>query len=245
MRTVLLSLFLVVGLFASKDNNIKIFTENYPPYNMKVNNKLTGISVEVLDAMFKQMKSSQTIDDVTLTNWSRAYGLALKKKNHMVFSTSKTKEREPLFKWVGPIYQTSLDLIALKKKHIVINNDKDLNKYKIGTILNDVANQVLLQKGVLKKNIQQVGGEKAISISFTKLEKNRIDMFAYILISAKYSAKKDGFDFNDYESVYSIGKYYGYFAFNKGTDDKIIAKWQKALDDIKSNGIYDSIMSKY
>ncbi len=242
MKIILPILLSAIVTFAQ---DITINTEEYPPYNMKVNNKLSGISVEVLDAMFNQMKSSQTIDDVRLINWSRAYNLALKKKNYMVFATSRTKERESLFKWVGPIYQTSLGLIALKKKKIIINNDKDLNKYKIGTVLSDVANQILLTKGVDKKNIKQVGGKNAISLSFNKLDKNRIDMFSYVLAGAKYSAKKDGFDFNKYESVYSIGKYYGYFAFNKDTDDKIITKWQQALDDIKSNGIYDKIMKKY
>ena len=242
MKILLIILFGTIVLFSQ---DITINTEEYPPYNMKVNNKLSGMSVEVLDAMFKQMKSSQTISDVKLTNWSRAYNLALKKKNYMVFSTSKTKERESLFKWVGPIYQTSLDLIALKKKNIIINNDSDLHKYTIGAILNDIGSEILVSKGISEKTIQYISGTNAIRLSFTKLEKNRIDLFTYILASAKYNAKKDGFDFNKYESVYSIGQYYGYFAFNKDTDDKVITKWQQALDDIKSNGIYEKIMERY
>jgi ABC-type amino acid transport substrate-binding protein len=34
-------------------------------------------------------------------------------------------------------------------------------------------------------------------------------------------------------------------AFNINTDDDIVQKWQKALDDIKADGTYDRIMKKY
>jgi len=37
----------------------------------------------------------------------------------MVFSTTRTKARENLFKWVGPISTTTVGVIALKSKNIV------------------------------------------------------------------------------------------------------------------------------
>ncbi|WP_426103457.1 hypothetical protein [Massilia sp. TSP1-1-2] len=35
--------------------------------------------------------------------WKRAYTLAATAQNTCVFMTSRTPEREPLFKWIGPI----------------------------------------------------------------------------------------------------------------------------------------------
>ena len=115
-----------------------MFTETYPPYNMKEDGKLTGLSIEVLNAVLKQLNSKQTIEDVLLTNWSRAYSIALKNNNSMVFSTTRTESREPLFKWVGPIVNTKVGAIALKDKKITINSIEDFNKYKIGAVLKDV-----------------------------------------------------------------------------------------------------------
>lgn len=245
MKKIIILVLLTIGLFGKQSNNIKIYTEHYPPHNMKVAGKLTGYSVEVLEAIFKQMKSTQSIKDVKLTNWSRAYSIALKVPNSMVFSTTRTKEREKLFKWVGPISTTKVGVIAPKSKKIVIKNVSDFNKYKIGAVLKDVAEQLLIKANVSKNNIQHLNGENAINLSFTKMEKGRIDMFAYNIDAAFDGAKMEGFDTDKYEVIYELTVGELCYAFNKKTDDKIIKKWQNALDSIKKNGIYDKIMSNY
>ncbi len=244
MKKLILIGLLISNLFATQ--TIKIYTEQYPPHNMKIAGKLEGRSVEILSAMFKQMNSNQSIKDIKLTNWSRAYSMALKIPNSMVFSTTRTKQRENLFKWVGPIVKVDVGLLALKEKNIKIKNIKDFNNYKIGAVLKDVAEQLLIEKGVSKKNIQHVNGANAINLSFTKMEKGRIDMFAYNTDVAMAGAKIAGYDISKYEIIYILDDTAElYFAFNKQTNDKIIQKWQKALNDIKSNGTYDTIIKKY
>ncbi len=247
MKKLLIALILTESLFTNSiaDTKIKIFTEHYPTHNMKVAGHLTGRSVEILDAMFKQMKSKQSIKEIKLTNWSRAYSVAQKIPNSMVFSTARVDFRENLFKWVGPIYKTKTGLIAHKSKKIVIDSISDLNNYKINTILRDVSEQVLLKRGVDKKNIRHIDAKDAISQSFKKMASGNIDMFAYNIDIAFNNAKKMGFDTAEYEVVYKIANSELFYAFNKKTDDKIIQKWQKALDTIKENGIYDKIINKY
>ena len=204
MKKLLSIALLAISLFASQGDNVKIFTENYPPYNMEVNGELKGIAIEVIDAMFKQMKSTQDLTDVNLVSWSRAYAIAQKKKNAMVFSCTRTESREKLFKWVGPISKTTISVIALKSKNIVIKNTSDLKKYKVGAVLKDIGETLLIEAGVSKENIQSVSGKNPIKLSFTKMEKNRIDMFAYEENVAFYNAKADGFDKNNYEVVYTL-----------------------------------------
>jgi len=244
-KNILYSILIGSCLYGDTVDNISMFTEIYPPYNMKEDGKLTGVSVEILDALLKQLNSEQTIKDVVLTNWSRAYSLALKNNNTMVFSTTRTESREPLFKWVGPIVQTKVGAIALKDKHIVINSVKDFNNYKIGAVLKDVGESTLAELGVNSQQVQSVSGENVINLSFLKLQNNRIDIFAYETNAAFENAKKLGFDINKYEIIYTLKEGELYFAFNKNTDDTIIQKWQKALDTIKENGIYDKILLKY
>ncbi len=239
---ILASFVLAFNLWAQE---IDIYTENYPPFNMKENDKLTGISVDILGEILKRTGSTQTLKDVKLTNWSRAYSIAQKKKNSMVFSTTRTKSREKLFKWVGPITETAIGVLAPKDRHIVINSAGELNKYKIGTILKDIGELLLLEAGVDKKQIQSVSGENSIELSFNKMENNRIDMFAYDITVANTNAKKAGIDIDKYENVYSLKKGELYYAFNPATDDLIIEKWQKALEEIKNDGTYEKIRNRY
>ncbi len=234
-----------ITLSADSDLNIKIFTEHYPPLNMKVAGQLTGSSVEILSEIFKKIGSKQRVEDIKVTNWSRAYTIALKLPNSMVFSTTRTSQRENKFKWVGPIASSTIGILALKENHIVLNNFSDINRYTIGAVLKDVSEEILLSKGVHSSSIQHVAGKDAINISFKKMEKGRIDMFIYNTEIALKDAKKNGFDIDKYEIIYKLSSKKLYYAFNKKTDDKIIQKWQKALDDIKLDGTYSKIVNKY
>ncbi len=230
---------------ADNDTKITMMTEVYPPYNMQVDGRLEGISVDILEGILKILETGQTRDDVILTNWSRAYSMAVKKKNHMVFSTTRTALRDSLFKWVGPIIKTTISVIAPKEKAIVINTLSDLNQYRIGTVLKDVGEQILFASGIDKKQIHSIGGKNAIDLSFKKMENNRIDMFAYEVNVARYEAKRKGYNMADFEVVYTLKEGELYYAFNRGTDDEIIAQWQSALDTLKANGFYNKILDKY
>jgi polar amino acid transport system substrate-binding protein len=233
------------SLFSSDINKLRIYTENYPPYNMETNGQLKGMSVDVLNAMLKQMKSTLSIKKVKLTPWARGYKIVLKKQNTMLFSTTRTKQREKLFKWVGPIVATKIGIIAPKSNKIKIDNINDLNKYKIGAVLNDIGEQLLIEQGIDKSHIQSISGKNPIVLNFQKMGKGRIDMFAYEVNVAMYGARSYQIDQQDFEVVHILKKAQLYFAFNKNTDDSIIQTYQKALDTIKSNGIYDKIIKKY
>jgi len=241
----LITLLLVLSVITLQATDIKMKTENYPPYNMDVDGKLTGLSVEILEAMLKQMGYSESISNLELTSWSDAYTSAINNKNSMVFSTTRTKSREDLFKWVGPISKVTIGVVALKDKEISIKNVSDLNKYKIGTAKDDAGEILLLENGIDKKNFYRLDGTNSLATLLYKMEREKIDMVAYDTRVAMYSIDLNGFESDDYEVIYTLAKKGLYFAFNKKTDDVIIKKWQKALDTIKANGIYNKIIKKY
>lgn len=243
-KIVFLILFPMI-LFSQASEKIGMMTEVYPPYGMKKEGKITGLSVEVLGEILKKIGSSQSLEDVVLTSWARAYTYAQTKKNSMVFSTTRTQEREKIFKWVGPVADTTIGIFALKSKGIKIHSLKELEKYKIGTVAKDIGEQMLEKNGVSPKNIFPISGTNSIELSFKKMQHGRIDMFAYSTEVAAYQAKLEGIDISLYEVVHTLKKGKLYFAFNKNTDDEIIKKWQKALDEIKTEGIYEKIVNKY
>ena len=237
--------FIIYSSFLMANENIVMMTENYPPYNMEYNGKLSGISVDIVAEILKEINSNQTINDIKMTTWSRAYSYAQKENNHMVFSTTLTTQRKKLFKWVGPIAPTTIAIFAKKSRKIKINSIEDLNKYKIGTVLKDIGEQLLQKNGVNSHNIYSVSSKNAIKISFNKLRRDRIDLFAYAYEVAQYGAMINGFDTSKYEVVYILKKGELFFAFNKQTDDKIIKKWQKAIDKIKKDRRYKKVITKY
>ncbi len=245
MKTALAALLFLGLTTLTNASEIRMMTENYPPYNMEVEGELQGLSVEILEAMLIEMDLKKDKYDIELLSWSKAFDTAKNVKNNMLFSAIKTEKRKNQFKWVGPISKTVIGITAKKDRHIVINSLEDLKKYKIGCVKKDMGETMLLEADIPRENILALDGVNSLPTMFYKLERGRIDMLSYEVKVVKYSADLNGFDSDEYEGLYILKKAEHYFAFNKLTSDKIIEKWQKALDTIKSNGIYDKIVKKY
>jgi polar amino acid transport system substrate-binding protein len=234
--------FIPVCLYAQSADELKIMTEEYPPYNFESNNTAKGIAVDMMVQILKKVGSSQKRDDIIFFPWARGYNDTLRIPNSCLFSTTRTKERENLFKWVGPVGINKLVLTARKDRNIKINSIEDLKNYKIGVIFEDVAEQVLVGKGISKDALECVS--KTIH-NIKKLNSGRIDLWGYGEDTAKWELKKHGGNPADYETVFIIQSNDLYFAFYKETDDALIKKFQIALDELKEAGEYQKVLDHY
>jgi len=79
-----------------------------------------------------------------------------------------------------------------------------------------------------------------------KLVKNRIDLWPSLRTAGLYNSSKMGYK-GKITPIDNVIIFQGdlYIAVNKKTDDKIIQKWQKALDELRKEGVVDKIIRKY
>lgn len=92
---------------------LSYYTEIYPPSSFYNNNQLTGISVELMRAMWRDMNMPQ--QKIIVVPWARGYRQISMHPNNVLFAMSRTAERDPLFKWVGPIFEAQY--FILEKRH--------------------------------------------------------------------------------------------------------------------------------
>lgn len=231
---------------ASSVNDLVLMTEQYPPFNFEKDKKLMGISVDLMEEILKRSKSSLTRKDFKLLPWSRAYKTAQKKKNHVVFATTRTKERENLFSWVGPITDTRIVIISKKGAKTKISSLEDIKKnkkVKIGVIRDDIGEQLLLKGGIDIKQLDRVSRTDA---NVSKLVKGRIHGWAYAEKVAYHELKNTkGVKVSDYETSLVLKEGELWYAFNKGTDKAILKTLQSAVDSIVSDGTHKSIVDRY
>ncbi|WP_108649625.1 substrate-binding periplasmic protein [Dongshaea marina] len=133
---------------AADFSKLTYMTENYPPYNFSAKGVIQGISVDLLLAMGKQAGVPLKLNMIKLYPWARAYNQTLKGPNMVLFATTRTKAREALFKWVGPIANTDTVLLAKKGSGISISSPADMKKYTIGVVKDDVGEQLVKAAGV-------------------------------------------------------------------------------------------------
>ena len=231
-----------VNVFAQSIDDLMIMTEIYPPLNFEQDGKLQGISVDIMALLLERLNTKLTRDDIKLLPWARAYKYLQTRENTCLFSTTRTEEREDLFKWVGPIIPSRHVLIAPKYKKISIQSLEDLKKYRIGTVIEDVAEQLLVEMGYDKGTLIAVSDP---ALCAKQLDKGRIDLWAYGDIVANWIIKQEGFLPDDYESVYVLKESGYYFAFYKETPDDVIQQFQQALDELNEQGEIQKIVDSY
>jgi len=221
---------------------LHLLTEDYPPFNMRVNggstgnadDPVTGISVDVVRELFKRAGTEYTIQ---IYVWNRSYNMALKKPGYGVFSTFRTPEREPLFNWVGPLVPNNWTLMGKKSRNIKISTLDDARKYKIGGYKGDAIAAFLEKEGFKI--------EYAIydHLNARKLDGGKIDLWATGNLLGPYFSKKEGL--SGLEQVFMIKESFMSLALNKSVSAETVAKLDKILEEMKADGTVEQIFSNY
>ena len=232
---------LVICMLVAVNNasaaDFKIMTEEFPPFNYTENGKLTGLSTDVMMEIGKRINHPT---DFELLPWARAYGLIQKKDGQILFSMTRTEARENLFKWVGPVASNKWVFFAKKGSGITVSSLDDAKKVKkIGAYKDDAAESFLKAEGFT--NLDSVLKDAQ---NVPKLMAGRINLWIVGELQGIHKAKAQGAN-EDLEKVMDVKDTQLYIAFSKNTSDEDIAKWQKALDDMKADGSYDTILKKY
>ncbi len=237
--SILIFLACLLGFAANATaGTFSIMTEEYPPFNYTENGQLTGLSYDVMIELLKRVGHPNNIQ---VQSWSRSYKLIQAKDNRILFSMTRTKQREPLFKWVGPVATNKWVFFAKKGSSIKINSLDDARTAKrIGTYKDDAAELFLKESGFT--NIDSVIDD---AVNVKKLLAGRIDLWIVGHLQGLHKARAAVGDSTVLEKVFDVKDTQLYIAFSRSTPDAVIAKWQAALDGIKKDGTYDKILKKY
>ncbi|MBB6480959.1 substrate-binding periplasmic protein [Spirochaeta isovalerica] len=218
-------------------------SEEFPPYNFELNGRLQGISIDLMVLCLDKLGSRQTRQDIRILPWARSYKMLLEEEKTVLFAITRTPQRENLFKWVGPISSSKNVLFARKNSLISLSSPDDIKKYRTGAIRDDAGEQLLQDLfGLDREGIELTSS--ALS-SLLQLKTGRIDLFAYDENVLHWIMTQEGLNPEDFESVYVLSEGFHYFGFHRDTDDELIEQFQKALDDLKDEGLYDIVLKRY
>lgn len=221
---------------------IVLLTENFPPYNMATDGKnfatdanIQGIAADLVREMFKRADIPYSL---TLRfPWDRIYKLALDKPGYGVFVMARLPEREKAFKWVGPLGPDDWILLARPDSPITLDDLKQARIYRIGAYKGDAIEMSLTEKG-MNPVVALRDQDNA-----TKLKSGEIDLWATGDPAGRYLARQAGV--TDLKTVLRFNSASLFLALNKSTPDEVVARLQKALDQMRSQGFVDEVMGRY
>jgi polar amino acid transport system substrate-binding protein len=210
---------------------IAIYTENSPPGNYVEEGQLQGPAVKVVEEILRRLGAASTIQVVP---WARGYRLARSQPNVALFSTSRLPQRETLFKWVGPLYTQRWGFYARRQDGPEIGTMAEARAVgRIGTYREDAKEQYL----------QSLGFRNLISTNnnignVQHLMEGGIDLWVSSDFNMPYIVQYAGYDPRQLRLVLSFKTVGNYIAFSLASEDRIVARWQKTLDDIRRDGTW-------
>jgi polar amino acid transport system substrate-binding protein len=223
-------------------------TDELAPYNYQEGGIVTGISVEILEAVFRDIGVNRTGADVRVVPWTEGFQAARNDTGTVLFSVARTPEREQYFKWAGPFTSARSVLFAPMTRNITIAAPEDLNRYRIGTVQDSVENDLLIEQGVNASHL--VPGQTPEDL-LRMLEEGQIDLWALGELPARHQMLTTAADPNAYEIVYTLSENDLYYVFSRDVPDTLVSAFQYSLDTVRDQmdmyGIseYERIIYRY
>jgi len=79
---------------------LNLITKESPPLSYIINEKPGGYAVDIVREILHR---ENHIDSIQVLEWAEGYEKVLNEPNVALFSMERTIQRDPLFKWVGPL----------------------------------------------------------------------------------------------------------------------------------------------
>lgn len=217
--------------------NIKIATESsYKPFSYTdADGKLIGYEIELVDALCAQMKAEC---EVISQDWDGLIpGLNAQKFDAAIAGMSITPERKEVVDFSDPYFHSGIILIGKKGDDLAIDALKD---QPIASQRSTVASQYL-QDEHSDADIKLYDTQDNAYLDLTSgrvrgMMSDKVTGIDWLKTEAGQNYEVKGNEISSNDDAMGI-------AFRKG--DPLVAKFNKALSELKANGTYDQITGSY
>lgn len=218
--------------------DLHVYTELTGTTAFYQDGELTGSVVEMVREI---MRRTGDTTDIEVVPWMRGYDALLKDPNTVLFATTLTEDRKPLFHWVGPLIRLKWQFIARKGQGGLINSLDDARKVKaIATYLGDARDQYLTKLGFrnLDRTADPLNG-------YRKLAVGRVSLVLGTNIGLQSSIEKIGMNPDIFETAFVFREMDLYIAISRMSDHDLVKRWTDAFEAMRKDGTYERIFYKW
>jgi polar amino acid transport system substrate-binding protein len=214
---------------------LTITTETSAPSSMLEGSRVIGIAT---DKVREAMQRAGVDYSIELLPWKRAYLAAQQRPDACVYSTSRTPEREGLFKWVGPTAVAEWVMMARADSKLKLRSLEDARGLRIGTYNGDARDAYLRARGF------RVDAANEDLANAGKLLLDRIDLWAASLRSGSTILTRYGYD-KKIVPLLVFNRIELYLACNPAVPDAVVARLNAAFEAMARDGTARRIERSY
>lgn len=235
---------LILGLLSPlMAAEIRVVTEHLPPYQIDLPGAAAGFATDLVRQTFQGAGISYQIE---FQSWSRAYQLALRDPNTCIYSISKSKERLPLFHWIGELsYNTTAIYGLASRNDIQLQTLEQAKQYVIAVTRDDVTHHYLLQHGFEEgKNLYLLENVSSM-LNVLSGRRQGIDLVIINETILKYRAQESSLALADFRQLLVLPDLPLDFhlACSLKTSADTVQRLRQSLQMMKSDGRFDKIVA--
>jgi polar amino acid transport system substrate-binding protein len=237
---------LIAGLgataLAAPPQRLLGLTENLPPLNYEDEQGPQGFSVELLRLMAARAGVRL---ELQVLPWQRAVQLAEAEADSVLFSLTRTPEREARFQWVGPIAQRRILIYKLASRgDLAMTQLGELGGARIGVVRDSAADRALQAAGLRPGTELEQGLDDATNLR--KLLAGRMDYVALLDWAAAWNLRQLQLPYGTLQAVMEQdGSKSYWYGLRLDADPALVKRLQAALDALKRDGRYERLRHRY
>lgn len=227
---------------------LRLVTEEWPPFNYQEQGQARGLGVEMAQALLTE--AGLAVPRVEFFPWNRAYAMALHEPQVLLFTVSRTAQREPLFHWIARIAPRELWLYRLASRNDIALTQLDQAKaYRLGVgPLEDSSTQGLVERGFVPgAQLDSVQSADPDATNLQKLLAGRFDLMVGNPLSVAYAMQKLHVPEDSVVPAYKwVMEGQGYWlALNSKSDPALVQTLQQAAKRLEQHGSLRALREQF
>ncbi|WP_434610481.1 substrate-binding periplasmic protein [Pseudomonas sp. R1-7] len=225
---------------ATADEQYQVVTEEWAPYNYVEHDQVTGMTTEIVRAI---MRLTGDHFEISVQPSMRATQVLKNRPKTIMYSLFRTPEREPLYKWVGPIVEESIHAYQRADSPPINTLEQLLHAPQITTRHAGLVPQTLQSLGF--NNLDKSATESRLLYRMLLAGRTSIIVGDTAAGVAYYSRQLDIAPGTLRKIPIELYRSSLYIAFSTDSDDQVIAAWSKALEQLRRSGELTRIQQRY
>ena len=198
---------------------LTINTEEYPPFNYADDQcQIIGSATMLLRNALRQADIEAYF---RLLPWARAYTEARLSDNHCVYSTTRTREREALFQWIGPLVVNEWAAFSLAERELDVTSLSELRDWRIGSFREDAVGDYVASSG---SNVLLAPSERE---NIARLKAGLLDVIVTGKATGEFMAQEQNIAL---EHLFTFHRAPLYLACHPSVSEALLARLQTQLD---------------
>lgn len=224
---------------------LDLYTQEFPPLQVRVDGQADGYTIKFVQAVINAAAKTypMEVNSLRFAPWKRAIKNTQQLENVLLFSISRTPEREALYQWIGAVspYEVAVYRKA-EGPQVAATSLSELSQYRFAAQTASSFEE-LIKSEDFHHIIPVNQGKEAIKL----LKMDRVDFAPMVTASFPYRMEQYGYNPSEFVEVAKVDKLCQqlWLVTGHNTSKEVVDALSASLNKLKNQGLLQQLIDDY